>query len=164
MEKITKDIKKAIEDNLSGQVAGVLKDVISHYEILKEQCEEQKEVIKDLQNDVALFSKRENEFNSVSGKLLQLETLQDNLTERERNLRIKLLEHELKCSKESNLQIHGLVGQLMKNPRSIELINQTKWKDGSYYTDQYGNSVQNPGTSSDITGTIEKIQTKGDNN
>lgn len=154
---------KVVEEKLSSLPRDVNELVINTFkkvealeaanETLNKEVERLKESNENLYKDLRNVENQRD-------KLIELETRKSNLEERERNLAIVQLKHELDVANKSKLDIYNLVNMLMKNPRAIEMINIAYSQNPIYNSQGLVSGYENSGE----FGTIEKKETKSDDN
>lgn len=130
---LEKEILELVKKNLPEATASVLKEYIETAEKLKISFQNLIEQKEELRKEFSELQALKLSQDQLDKKLIALSEKEKELTQREIKAEIEKLKHELVCAKERGLDIKELVGILVKNPRSIELMQsnvQNQWQIG----------------------------------
>lgn len=121
-----KELLEVIKKNLPEQAAGEMKAFIEQAQRDKVTLKELKAFNEDYLSQIKEYQKKEELYQKTVKKVEELIVIENQLKEKERNLEIEKLKYQLESVKENKGEIFRLVETLVKNPRSIEVINQSK--------------------------------------
>jgi hypothetical protein len=160
---MSQNLEQKLKDLISSHApeieAGNLRKYIEQAEADKVRLKQLEVMLIKGDNRIAELEKLKYTSEDLERMGSNIEAREKVVIDKERNIEIETLKFQLASTKESKGEIFKLVETLMKNPRSIELINHNH-TEGVPVSDQYGNTrVDSKHTHS--FGTTEHKETKG---
>lgn len=123
---ITNDILESIQKNLPSVTAGELKKFIETAQADKVLLEKANNTLETALKTIENYKRVENEYATAQAKL-SIATQKEAENEKvERELRVEKLKIELAAEKTVSSSFKEFLTLLVKNPRAIEIISETK--------------------------------------
>lgn len=146
MEDIT---KKLIEEKLSSLPKDLNELVLNKFKEAEDLAKKVKTLEDAMQNNGITITKLQSDnatLTSQNAIIKEKEKTWEEIDKKDRNLKVTMLEHELKVEKQSKVDIYSLVSLLVKNPRAVEMFstsisNESVWSNGvetRYPTSEWG--------------------------
>lgn len=158
MTELNDKILKAIQEDLPQATAGELKKFIEEANATKQQLEINRKVLEDLQSQNAKYKADEATYATALALRNEAETKLKNAVEKENLLQFTIQQEKIVQREFVINKFEGFLNNLVKNPRAVELISETKnvpvWESyaggGGYHTTKQETTV----------GHVEKQETK----
>ena len=145
MSTLNQNIKKAIQESLSGQVAGELSSVLAEYEVLKANepnLEKQiKQLEKEKQNYKLNYENKRHDYEILLKETHDLENRKRVLQIEENKLEVTKMQIKLNMVEQSKSEILTLVDKVFSVPTVTVTNNKNIMKNIPISTDAYLNSV-----------------------
>jgi hypothetical protein len=123
MKKITEEMQELIAKNLPAATAGAMSDFIKDAEKTKEELEKANGDLEIFGIKMSDLNRRFSDLKSkvqdqafIDQKLEELRSLEEKVSEREKNLDLRIVEIRLECAENRNSKVESLVEKVFGHP------------------------------------------------